>query len=73
MNIRSIFYNFNEHLALLRTINDTFYVIILSETWINYNCELCIDYYIGFHCSGTLNKAGNLCMFVHKRFIGYKL
>lgn len=68
MNIRSIFCHFDEFLVLISTIKDTFDIIILSETWVNYNCELTINGYVGFHYSGSLNKADGLSMFVHKRF-----
>lgn len=68
MNIRSISCHFDEFLVLLSTVKDKFDIIILSETWVNYNCELTINGYMGFHCSGSLNKADGLSMFVHKRF-----
>lgn len=49
---------------LVGTTNYKFDVIILSETWVYYKCELSIDDYVGFHCPGILNKADGKCLYI---------
>jgi len=65
MNIRSLNANINELLLLLNSINHSFDVIVLSETWLNEDIDFMINGYEAIHSLCKLNKSNGLSIFVN--------
>jgi len=55
-NIRSLVLHIDELLVYLKTTSHIFDIIVLIESWLNDNLNICIDGYKYFHSLGTLNK-----------------
>lgn len=64
MNIRSLKANIDELLLLLNSINHSFDVIVLSETWLNEDINFLINGYESIHSLCKLNKSDGLSIFV---------
>jgi len=56
-------------LVYLKTTSYIFDIIVLAETWLNDNLNICIDSYKYFHSLGTLNKADGVSIFIKDNII----
>jgi len=56
-------------LVYLKSTSHIFDIIVLVETWLNDNLNICIDGYKYFHFLGTLNKADGVSIFIKDNII----
>lgn len=64
MNISSLKAHINELIIYLSSINNRFYIIVLSETWIKDECDIKINGYQVFHSLGLINKSDGVFVLI---------
>lgn len=64
MNIRSIRSHFDELVLLLNTYTLNFDIIVLSETWLDYDFKFVINGYQTINSIGKLNKSDGVTVLV---------
>jgi len=64
MNIRSIKANFDELVLMLSTMNNSFDIIILSETWLTIDFNFVLNGYCTINSLGELNKCDGVTIFI---------
>jgi len=64
INIRSTNANFDNLIGILETIQNRFSVILLSETWLLEEKDICLNGYQKIHLLRILNKSDGLSVYI---------